>query len=141
PAPAPVTRTVVESEARTVYFDFDDATLPENAESKLASLAAVMKAATDVKSAKIVGHADRKGSSSYNEQLSLKRAETVKNYLAQNCYLNTSIAEVRGVGKTQPVSDCEGSMARNQEIACLSPDRRVEVEIEYFDTQTVSQAQ
>ena len=49
--------------------------------ARLDTLANVLKSDQSVKEAKIVGYADRIGSVSYNEQLSQKRAETVRDYL------------------------------------------------------------
>lgn len=137
PAPQPVayTRTVLSTAEKTVYFDFDSATLSENSKTQLNGVATTLKSAKDVRSADIVGYADRIGSSSYNENLSKRRAAAVKDYLASQGYLNTQVAAVRGVGESQSTTSCDSSMSREQQISCLSPDRRVEVEIQYHTTE------
>lgn len=77
---------------------------------------------------RIVGHADRLGKSASNQQLSLARALTVQQYLQQG---GLRIAmDTQGRGSAEPVTrDCKGSKASPQLVACLQPDRRVEVEL------------
>lgn len=75
PAPAPaITRNF------TVFFDFDKATLSADAQSVLQNVA------RDAKAGKVVnitvsGHADTSGSAQYNQQISQRRAEAVREYL------------------------------------------------------------
>jgi hypothetical protein len=68
--------------------------------------------------------------------LSGKRAKAVKEYLAGRGYLNTSIAKVRALGESDPVTSCNPKLKRNQQIACLGADRRVELEVQYTETKT-----
>lgn len=136
-APQPYVRTVLSSQDKVVYFDFNSYSLREDSRQRLNDVAQTLRTARDVRSAKIVGYTDRKGTMSYNQRLSQLRAESVKDYLAQQGYLNTSITQVQGLGKSDPVTSCERSLPREQEIACLAPDRRVEIEIEYLDTHVV----
>ncbi len=77
-----------------------------------------------------VGHADRFGSDSYNQSLSERRAMAVKTYL-----MGKGIADNRiyaeGKGEKQPVTradECKGGKTAKV-IACLQPDRRVEIEV------------
>lgn len=139
PAPQPVERTVLSNEEKTVYFNFDSTKLTPEAQQQLDGVARKLAGAKDIKSADIVGFADRIGSSAYNQRLSQKRAETVKEYLAQRGYLNTRVADVRGLGETKSVTNCDTSMPRANQIACLSADRRVEVEVQYLNVQRLSQ--
>ena len=77
-----------------------------------------------------IGHADRLGSAPYNQKLSVRRAAAVKQYLVgKGIELNRIYAE--GKGKTQPLvkaGDCRMAN-RKALIACLQPDRRVDVEV------------
>ena len=138
-APAPVERTVLRKNEKVVYFEFDSATLTEEGKRNLNNVAKALKGAKDVQSAKIVGYADRIGSTGYNEELSKRRANAVQDYLAAQGYFNTSIAEVRAVGESQPSTTCDSKVAKNEQISCLSPDRRVEVEILYHKLQQAEQ--
>jgi len=76
----------------------------------------------------VIGHTDRLGSDTYNQALSAARAATVRDYLiAQG--LPRSALRAFGVGKTQPVVSCADGGQRAQLIACLQPNRRVELEV------------
>lgn len=129
--------TVLEEAERTVYFEFDSAALTPEAKFKLDRLSHKLKHADDIQGATIVGFADRIGSRDYNYQLSKERANAVRDYLATRGYLNTNVAEVRGLGEAKPITHCSEQLQRDRAIACLSADRRVEVEVDYTDTKRV----
>jgi OOP family OmpA-OmpF porin len=131
PPPPPAPRTVINKEDRTVYFAHDSDRLAPEAKARLDQLARTLTAARDIQRAEIVGFADRMGSKSYNYALSAKRARAVEAYLNQRGYINTSVAEVRAVGEEKPTAECAGKLKRETKIACLSPDRKVEVQIIY----------
>lgn len=76
----------------------------------------------------VIGHTDRLGSDSYNQTLSIARAATVRDYLISRG-LPQSALRAFGVGKTQPLVECTDSPQRTSLIACLQPNRRVELEI------------
>lgn len=114
-------------ELRTVYFDFDSAALTPAAKAKLDTLASALTS-NKVKSVKIVGFADKIGTTGYNVNLSQRRAAAVSSYLASKGIVVTGTSEVRGLGETSSKSECSG--VRGAELkACLWRDRRVEVEI------------
>ena len=116
-------------EERTVYFAFDRFGLSREAKERLDTLANALKTDQSVQDASIVGYADRIGSIAYNDRLSQKRAETVRDYLIASGYTNAHVTKTRWVGKTKPSTDCPTSGTRQKLIACLQNDRRVEVEI------------
>lgn len=77
-----------------------------------------------------VGHADRFGSEAYNQTLSEKRAAAVKNYMV-NKGIDANRIHTEGKGETQPVTkadECKGAKSAKV-IACLQPDRRVDIEV------------
>lgn len=76
----------------------------------------------------VIGHTDRLGSDSYNQSLSIARASTVRDYLIKQGLPQPSL-RAYGVGKTQPLVPCADSLVRNDLIACLQPNRRVELEV------------
>jgi len=140
PAPAPVARSapakpVAEKVtfAADVLFDFDRAGITQEGKSKLDDLSGKMKD-MNLEVAIGIGHADRIGSAAYNQALSLRRAEAVKNYLiSKGTEPNRVYTE--GKGKNQPVTGdkcrkmgAEGR-ANKKLVACLAPDRRVEIEV------------
>jgi len=118
-------------EERTVYFGFNQATLSPEMKDRLKTLANVLQSDSQVKGARIVGYADRIGSPGYNEKLSKKRAENVKNYLVAKGYINTQVADTRWLGASAPATECPNNLKRPELLDCLQADRRVEVEIDY----------
>jgi OOP family OmpA-OmpF porin len=122
----------LETEERTVYFEFNKARIQPEEQHKLNSLAHILASDKTVESVSIVGYADRIGSASYNEKLSEKRAKAVESYLHHHGYLNTSMAKVRWLGESEPVTHCPDKLSRKELISCLQKDRRVEVEIHYY---------
>ncbi|MDO8412965.1 MAG: OmpA family protein [Gallionellaceae bacterium] len=80
----------------------------------------------------VIGHTDRIGSHAYNMKLSTQRAEAVKAYMVESSGIPANKIEAKGVNGTDPVtkpSECKGKKATKKLIACLAPDRRVEVEV------------
>jgi OOP family OmpA-OmpF porin len=137
PAPTPVVQyvpppqpTKLSTEQRTIYFDFNKTAITPDSAHKLDDAAAILRTAKDVRSTLIVGYADRIGTNSYNMSLSRKRAEAVKKYLADHGYVNTA-TELRAMGKEDSRTPCDPALSRVQTIACLGPDRRVELEVQY----------
>ena len=110
-------------------FDFDKSALRPEGRAMLDDLTRVLQGAK-YEVILAIGHADRIGGAKYNQQLSVRRAETVKQYLVgKGIAANRIYAE--GKGKTQPLTkptDCKLTN-RKAQIACLQPDRRVDVEV------------
>ena len=75
----------------------------------------------------MTGHTDRLGSQAYNEKLSLARADAVRDYLISKGVPKDKI-EAIGMGEKQPVVQCD-QKNRKELIACLQPNRRVDVEV------------
>ncbi|KLI99634.1 OmpA family protein [Luteimonas sp. FCS-9] len=78
-----------------------------------------------VEAIEIVGHADRIGRPAANDALSRRRAEAVREHLAQRGGPAGRIS-VEGRGSREPVVACAGERGAD-EVACLAPNRRVEV--------------
>jgi outer membrane protein OmpA-like peptidoglycan-associated protein len=74
----------------------------------------------------VSGYTDRLGSDAYNEALSTRRANSVKRYLETHGV--TVPISVHGSGKKIPGTDCE-VRDRAQLVACLAPDRVVEIQV------------
>ncbi len=84
-----------------ISFDFDSAVLRDDQKPKLATLCEVMKT-VDVNLFQIVGHTDSSGSASYNQNLSLLRAQEVKRYLVNDCGIDENRLVAIGVGESAP---------------------------------------
>lgn len=127
PPPPPPTKVAFSADA---LFDFDKATLKPTGKQALDAFAADLRN-TDYDVIQVTGHTDRIGSDAYNMRLSTQRAETVRDYLVDSAGIPASKMVGRGMGESDPVTKPgECSEARTREnIACLQPDRRVEVEV------------
>lgn len=112
-------------------FDFDKATVRPAGKQTLDKFAADLRGTTfDVVT--VTGHTDRIGSRAYNMSLSARRAEAVKTYLVDPAGIPVAKITTRGAGESEPVTkpgECKGEKATKALIACLQPDRRVEVEV------------
>lgn len=77
----------------------------------------------------VTGHTDRLGTDSYNDTLSLERANVVRALLVSQGVEGARIRAI-GMGKRQPVvTDCEGAQPTPSLVSCLQPNRRVEIEV------------
>jgi OOP family OmpA-OmpF porin len=109
-------------------FSFDKATLRADQRKALDEFLASLDGVTyDEISA--VGHADRLGPEAYNQRLSERRANAVKAYLVSKGVAADKIS-VEARGESEPVTgdSCNGSRGKAL-IACLQPDRRVDVSV------------
>ncbi|MCK9280284.1 MAG: OmpA family protein [Melioribacteraceae bacterium] len=86
-----------------VNFDFDKATLRPEAYPILLHATTVMLNNPDLK-VEIQGHTDSIGSESYNQKLSEKRANAVKNYLLARG-IAASRLSIKGLGESSPMAD------------------------------------
>ena len=112
--------------ASTVNFDFDRYVVRPDARSKLDDLVGKLRNVT-LEVVIAVGHADRLGSDAYNMKLSVRRADSVKAYLVSKG-IAASRVYTEGKGERQPVKECKGDKKTKELIACLEPNRRVELE-------------
>jgi outer membrane protein OmpA-like peptidoglycan-associated protein len=116
-------------------FRFDRADL---ADLLPASRAKIDHFITEVKTWKTVsaitvtGHTDRLGTDAYNQQLSAARALSIKNYLITQG-ATADLVSAKSVGESSPVTtaaQCPSSLKPAALIACLQPDRRIEIEFQ-----------
>jgi OmpA-OmpF porin, OOP family len=127
PPPPAVQKITLASKA---LFDFDKAVLKP--EGKAAIDSEILSKLPQVQKLELVlvtGHTDRIGTQQYNQKLSERRADAVRDYLVSKGVPKDKI-ETLGMGKTQPVPGVVCTMTQMKAlIACLAPNRRVEVEV------------
>jgi len=136
PAPPPVVVTPPAAPRKVTFsadslFDFDKSAVKPTGQQDLDRLAAELKDASfDVIT--VTGHTDRLGSHAYNMKLSTRRAEAVQAYLVERAGISADKVTAKGVNGADPVTkpgECVGKKATKALVACLQPDRRVEVEV------------
>jgi OOP family OmpA-OmpF porin len=106
--------------AADAFFDFDKSVLKPEAKAKLDDLVDKTKGlALEVVIA--VGHTDSIGSNAYNQGLSVRRANAVRDYLVGKGVEKNRVY-TEGKGETQPVADNKTREGR-------AKNRRVEIEV------------
>ncbi len=104
-----------------VLFASGSARLQPAAKEILSRIAGVLLVAPEYHLS-IEGHTDSTGRASFNQRLSVRRAEAVKKYL-EECGISPSMMTARGFGETRPI-------ASNRTAAGRKRNRRVELIIE-----------
>lgn len=136
PVPVPVAMPVQKpwvkvKLAADTLFGFDQDSLQSDGQQALDKLLLELKE-VNVEAVQITGHTDRLGAKAYNDKLSTRRAEAVRNYLVQVGGMSASKVTATGMGSSQPESatnDCKGMKASQALITCLRVDRRVDVDV------------
>jgi OOP family OmpA-OmpF porin len=138
-APMPIQETVVVEQkpimqvnlAADSLFDFNKSTI------KMSGREALDKFGSDVSmlnydTINVVGHTDRIGSDEYNQKLSESRALSVKMYLVEHANIPPQRINTQGMGERSPVtgSECVGNKPTAKLVACLQPDRRVDLTVQ-----------
>lgn len=125
PPPPPPARFEKVTMSATELFEFDKAVL-RSPQPKLDEIAAALQADMSITDIDVTGYTDRLGSDKYNQKLSERRAVAVREYLV-NKGIDGSRLKAVGKGESNPVVQCNDKK-RADLIACLAPNRRVEVE-------------
>jgi OOP family OmpA-OmpF porin len=131
PRAAPRRTMTVYSDSEDVLFIFNKAKVKPGAISDLDKFAEDLRG-VQYDTINVIGHTDRLGSNAYNMKLSKSRAEAVKTYLVNTAGIPASKIATIAKGETEPVTkpgQCKGNKATPKVIACLQPDRRVDVEV------------
>jgi OmpA-OmpF porin, OOP family len=129
--PKPVAEKVTF--AADVLFDFDKAVVKPEGKSKLDDLSNKVRG-INLEVVIAIGHADSIGSDTYNQRLSVRRAESIKAYLvSKGIEGNRVYTEGKGEKQTVTAGKCKkmGKEDRSNKkmVDCLAPDRRVELEV------------
>ena len=139
PAPAPVPQPVAKPapKFKTVslgagaLFDLNSDTIKPEGRAELDALVADIRKLSNVERIEIAGHTDSTGNAEYNRQLSMRRANAVKNYLIDKG-IDPRIMTTIGYGEDKPI-------ASNATREGRARNRRVEITLR--GTEMVPEAQ
>jgi len=105
-----------------IQFDFDKSTIKSESFGILDNVVQILKENSDFKMVRIEGHTDSVGSDAYNQRLSQRRAEAVRQYLI-NKGIPASKLQAVGKGESEPLADNSTSAGR-------AKNRRTEFHVE-----------
>jgi len=104
-----------------ILFDTDSAVAKEDAVERLLKVGDILAKYSDDR-VRIEGHTDSQGNAKYNEELSMRRAQTVREVLLGRGVQPAQVTAL-GMGETRPVAD-------NKTAAGRAQNRRVELHID-----------
>lgn len=102
------------------FFAHDSAVLLPGGQNEVARVATVLRKYNQTQ-IEVAGHTDTTGSEQYNQQLSVRRADAVKNALIQQGINPDRIVAI-GYGESQPISS-DNAMNRRVEIVIVPVTR------------------
>ncbi|MCI5054909.1 MAG: OmpA family protein, partial [Flavobacteriales bacterium] len=85
-----------------VYFEFDQFKMDAKSQKTLDNIKTILDNNEHIV-VNLEGHTDSKGPAAYNQTLSIKRAQSTKNYLIKRG-IDASRIKVKGLGETRPAS-------------------------------------
>ncbi len=105
-----------------VLFDTDKADIKPTATRALSEIAASIGRRYGKSQVRVLGFADSRGDRSYNKELSAKRAESVKKWLATNGGMGDTRVTIEPMGEAAPVASNATAEGRQE-------NRRVEIAV------------
>ena len=102
-----------------IQFDFDKSILADSSKEQLKNLVKEVKNTASA-NVQLSGHCDSSGSSAYNDRLSMKRVETVHQFLLLEGIMDSIIHSKKGYGESKPLNNNTTKEQR-------SLNRRVEI--------------
>lgn len=112
--PALIERTLLETglfRTLDVVFEFDESTLLPHSANTLDAVGAVLARNRGLV-VEIAGHTDSIGPDAYNQRLSRRRAETVRQYLLDRFPIDPDRLAATGYGETQPIATNDNPTGR-----------------------------
>lgn len=99
-----------------VQFAFNSADIESAARPQLDALAAGIKLLPPEHAVMIEGHTDAVGTHEYNQRLSQRRAQAVKQYLVRMHGINAARLRTAGVGEVQPINGSDPFASANRRV-------------------------
>jgi OOP family OmpA-OmpF porin len=127
PAAATTRNFSVSADALFAFGRAGAGDLQAGGRAEVARIAGELRNAKALRAVRVIGHTDLIGGDQANQALSRQRAETVRQLLIDEG-VPARVISAEGRGESEPVvGNCEASMQRSALIACLQPNRRVEI--------------
>jgi outer membrane protein OmpA-like peptidoglycan-associated protein len=118
PAPAGAHPSVT---LRTITFEFGSARLESGSIEQLRNLGiALNQLATAEAKLLIEGHTDKKGTRAYNDELSKRRADAVKDYLVKEMGVTADRLETVGKGFSEPANPKNPYAPENRRVVVVN---------------------
>ena len=105
-----------------VQFKFDSVELSETGEQQVTELGKALQQQELSRRFLLVGHTDIQGDNAYNDRLSFRRAQALRDFLLRNFNFAPDRFELTGMGERQPLYEGE-----TEDVHALN--RRVEIEL------------
>lgn len=121
PAPAPTPTVERVTIGGTALFNTGSSKLSGDGKGAIDQVVDQLRGFETVSAIIITGHTDSTGSASFNQTLSERRANTVRDYLISRG-VNPALLSAAGAGENEPVADNETAEGREQ-------NRRVDIDI------------
>jgi outer membrane protein OmpA-like peptidoglycan-associated protein len=111
--------------AVTIHFKYNSAEITPDSFDQLRQVAAALNDKRLTAAAiRVEGHTDNTGSEAYNQWLSQRRAEAVKQYLIENEGVAAGRVEAKGYGKSHPLpgvsQDTDDGRAQNRRVELVN---------------------
>jgi OOP family OmpA-OmpF porin len=115
-----------------IHFEFDSDVIKKESYIILENVAAVIKQNEEIRKVSIEGHTDNVGSYEYNDDLSKRRAESVKRHLIEEGGIEEERLVTKGFGEYKPLieNDTPKNRAINRRVEFIIVTRAVEVPVE-----------
>jgi outer membrane protein OmpA-like peptidoglycan-associated protein len=125
--------TYVDLIRQSVYFKIDKDNIDAEDRGRMNEVIREIQNSDGVKTARLVGYADRFASDEYNIDLSRRRAQNVLGYFnSQGYFTNDDKIRFGYFGERRPVTECPTNLPIPEQVACLQADRRVDIEVELY---------
>ncbi len=125
PPPPPPAARVIDRLTIHVNFDFDKSNIRKADEAKLRKAIDFVRKYPDAK-VELDGYTDSKGTEQYNQKLSERRAEAVRQYLIKEGAVNEARISVKGYGESNPIAPNKTKEGKDNP-AGRAENRRVEI--------------
>lgn len=116
---------VVSLPDSTFKFGFDSAELSQKNRELLSRIAGILLVLKGY-GLSVYGYTDDQGGADYNQKLSLRRAESVRDYMVK-AGITPGIVTVKGFGKTSPLipGNSEAARAKNRRVEIALTDTQI----------------